>query len=822
MIDSFATAAQCAEDALADPGGLRYTHLPTLVAFIDGLRPGETPEDWSPPALLVGVRLGRLLLDLGLRDDAERVLRVLADRLESPDDEGAVDLGNALGALGASLGLLGDASDALHVALAAEGASRSDQVRTLVNLAAVNLSQGDVPLAAARVWVAHGLLAREDVSVSSRVRGLLAAVELRIGKAGGTTPKKPAAAVAELVDQAAELVDELGDGDPRSLLAVADVAVARFELALGASNAANLEEALKVLEVAAQRLAALLGADHPQALGVQADLVAAQVEAARVARSTARLERSVQLLESVARRLEVRLGPTHPRSAAALTNLVSAQVESVRVADEPGKAERTVTLLAERARRAGELFGEGHPVTRLVRASLAECRRIASGEGDARGEGTTLLLTRRDSLGDWAGEEDSAYQSYDQRLRELLEVIRRLGQLPSSEPDEYDRRAAARALARGRARPAYSLPERDEPLYPPREQSSRYPMSPRRPFDALSLDEDDPVFTVQVRAVGVDGVHFGETAKGFVPADEISVWPDTEPERVVAVGEYIDVVFMGGRNREGLMLFSMKRLFARRAREFLESVRDANGAVWGVVKKAYESGLVIDVGLPGLLSRARIQADPDPDLRSYLGRELAVKILVVPTQGDTVMVSRLAWLEETHGGSPRSRAYPPRPHLLIDSYDIPEPIHRGQLLRSSSDPRTADADWTRFARTHRRGQIVPGEVTRVAYSGGDVYVRVAEGVEGLVPVLGLAEDARNAEDVVRVGDEVFVAITGIDPDQRFIFLSLRRADRALGDDPTTAEFDPTLYGDIPHDEARARFERHRQQVIDRRRRTRGA
>jgi predicted RNA-binding protein with RPS1 domain len=852
VIDSFASAAQCAQDALDDPGGLRYTHLPTLVGFVAGLDPGESPADWSAPALLVGVRLGRLLLELGLREDAEQVLRTLADQLPSVDGEEAVELANALGALGVSLGLLDEAGAVLHRAdllLLADPAVRtSDRIRTLVNLAAVELSQGKPREAAVHVMSARGLVAGSDTPPSSRVRELLAAVELRLVRSGMPTSVSPAEAVAELADRAAELVEELGDSDPRSFLAVADVAVARFQAALEAGDTTGLEEAQKVLEVAAQRLSALLGADHPQALGVQADLVAVQVEAARVARSPARLERSVQLLESVGRRLEARLGPTHPRSAAALTNLVSAQVESVRAADEPGKAERTVTLLAERARRTGQLFGEAHPVTRLVRASLAECRKIAAGEGDAHGGGTTMLLTRRDSLGDW-GHEEGDYRSLDDLLRnvqERLESLRRLEVGETSYPVAlWDR---SRARDEERLRPEdYLLPplpggthesrlhyarllaylEIGAPLssllYPP---SSSSPLVSRSslPQPLRHLADEDVQLAV-VEALDEEGATVTGQASGFVPADELSVWSALDPDRVLAVGERVRVVHLGRRGRDGRPLLSMKRAEAHLARQIIDHARRfTSGAVTGVVVRVHTVGLILDLGVPGLLPAAMIASHPVRDLQPYLGRELTAKVLDMPQPDGIVLLSRRAWLEETREGAHRRPPW------------------------ESADPLTADHNWLSFARTHKPGQIVPGEVTGFASLGVGAFVRVADGVEGLVPAFELAEGARSAHRVVRVGEEVFVRILALDPVRRTIDLSVRMADRTLGDDPAEAEFDPALYGAFLYDEegnpippedfgiaprtrrrarrewrtryneAKACFERHRQRVIRDRRR----
>jgi small subunit ribosomal protein S1 len=103
---------------------------------------------------------------------------------------------------------------------------------------------------------------------------------------------------------------------------------------------------------------------------------------------------------------------------------------------------------------------------------------------------------------------------------------------------------------------------------------------------------------------------------------------------------------------------------------------------------------------------------------------------------------------------------------------------------------TQEDPWRHFARTHAIGQIVPGKVTKLVPFGA--FVRVEEGIEGLVHISELAErHVEVPEQVVQVGDSIFVKVIDIDLERRRISLSLKQAnDAAVGN----AEFDPTLYG----------------------------
>ncbi|MDX6233819.1 MAG: small subunit ribosomal protein, partial [Nocardioidaceae bacterium] len=104
---------------------------------------------------------------------------------------------------------------------------------------------------------------------------------------------------------------------------------------------------------------------------------------------------------------------------------------------------------------------------------------------------------------------------------------------------------------------------------------------------------------------------------------------------------------------------------------------------------------------------------------------------------------------------------------------------------------TQEDPWQHFARTHQIGQIVPGKVTKLVPFGA--FVRVDEGIEGLVHISELAErHVEIPEQVVQIGDSVMVKIIDIDLERRRISLSLKQANET--EVATADDFDPTLYG----------------------------
>jgi small subunit ribosomal protein S1 len=103
---------------------------------------------------------------------------------------------------------------------------------------------------------------------------------------------------------------------------------------------------------------------------------------------------------------------------------------------------------------------------------------------------------------------------------------------------------------------------------------------------------------------------------------------------------------------------------------------------------------------------------------------------------------------------------------------------------------TQEDPWRQFARTHAIGQIVPGKVTKLVPFGA--FVRVEEGIEGLVHISELAErHVEIPEQVVQVNGDVMVKVIDIDLERRRISLSLKQANEGVTPD---TEFDPTQYG----------------------------
>jgi small subunit ribosomal protein S1 len=82
--------------------------------------------------------------------------------------------------------------------------------------------------------------------------------------------------------------------------------------------------------------------------------------------------------------------------------------------------------------------------------------------------------------------------------------------------------------------------------------------------------------------------------------------------------------------------------------------------------------------------------------------------------------------------------------------------------------------WADVESRYHAGQVIEGTVTNVVDFG--VFVRLEEGLEGLIHVSELAEGSNNhPRAVVREGDRVQVRVLSIDAARRRVALSLRQA-----------------------------------------------
>ena len=345
---------------------------------------------------------------------------------------------------------------------------------------------------------------------------------------------------------------------------------------------------------------------------------------------------------------------------------------------------------------------------------------------------------------------------------------------------------------------------------------------------------DGDIVTGTVVKVDHDEVllDIGYKTEGVIPSRELSIKHDVDPEDVVEVGDEIDALVLTKEDKEGRLMLSKKRAQYERAWGTIEQVKEEDGVVEGTVIEVVKGGLILDIGLRGFLPASLVEMRRVRDLQPYVGKEIEAKIIELDKNRNNVVLSRRAWLEQTQSEVRQNFLHQLQKGQIrkgvvssivnfgafVDLGGVDGLVHVSELSWKHIDhpsevvevgqpvtvevldvdmdrervslslKATQEDPWQAFARLHQIGQIVPGKVTKLVPFGA--FVRVEDGIEGLVHVSELAErHVEIPEQVVSVNDDVMVKIIDIDLERRRISLSLKQADEDF-----VEEFDPSRYG----------------------------
>ena len=331
----------------------------------------------------------------------------------------------------------------------------------------------------------------------------------------------------------------------------------------------------------------------------------------------------------------------------------------------------------------------------------------------------------------------------------------------------------------------------------------------------------------------------GYKTEGVIPSRELSIKHDVDPYEVVHVGDIVEALVLTKEDKEGRLILSKKRAQYERAWGTIEKVKEEDGLVEGQVIEVVKGGLIIDIGLRGFLPASLVEMRRVRDLQPYVGKVLEAKIIELDKNRNNVVLSRRAYLEQTQSavrqgfltelvkGQIRSGVVSSIVNFgaFVDLGGVDGLVHVSELSWKHIDhpsevvevgqevtvevldvdmdrervslslKATQEDPWQHFARTHAISQVVPGKVTKLVPFGA--FVRVEEGIEGLVHISELAErHIELPEQIVQVNDDIFVKVIDIDLERRRISLSLKQANDN-SDAQAVEEFDPYLYGMAP-------------------------
>jgi small subunit ribosomal protein S1 len=318
----------------------------------------------------------------------------------------------------------------------------------------------------------------------------------------------------------------------------------------------------------------------------------------------------------------------------------------------------------------------------------------------------------------------------------------------------------------------------------------------------------------------------GYKSEGVIPAKELSIRHDVDPGEIVKVGDEIEALVLQKEDKEGRLILSKKRAQYERAWGRIEQVMTEGRTIKGPVIEVVKGGLILDIGLRGFLPASLVDLRRVRDLHHFVGQEIEAKIIELDRNRNNVVLSRRAFLEESQSegrkkilesltkGDRRTGTVSSIVNFgaFVDLGGVDGLVHVSELSwrhvehpsevvsvgeevevevldvdldreRVSLSLRATQEDpWKEFERRFKAGEVIEGEVTKLVPFGA--FVRVADGIEGLVHISELSEShVESAEEIVQVADRVRVRVVEVDVSRRRVSLSMRRVDEPVGIEP---------------------------------------
>lgn len=326
-------------------------------------------------------------------------------------------------------------------------------------------------------------------------------------------------------------------------------------------------------------------------------------------------------------------------------------------------------------------------------------------------------------------------------------------------------------------------------------------------------------------------VDIGAKSEGVVPPHEMHCLQPEGSSRL-RPGDKVLVFVVQPESPEGQIILSLDRARGERGWRILQEYMDQNQSFEAYVTGSNKGGLLVNVeGVNAFVPLSQIVAGPDrgsPEatqkaLSEWVGKTMTLKVIELNRRRNRAILSERAavqerraaekerLLQELQEGDIRTgrvtsirdfgifvdiggadglvhlselswERTPKSPHDMFKVGDeVPVYVLKvdNETKKIALSVRRAQPErWEEIVARYREGQIVPGQVTKLAPFGA--FVRLEGPIEGLIHISELVDHRINhPKEVVEEGDVVPVKIVRIEYDRHRLGLSLRQArDRA--------------------------------------------
>jgi small subunit ribosomal protein S1 len=322
-------------------------------------------------------------------------------------------------------------------------------------------------------------------------------------------------------------------------------------------------------------------------------------------------------------------------------------------------------------------------------------------------------------------------------------------------------------------------------------------------------------------------VDINTKSEGVIVGEELEkVPPDVLAE--LKVGDSVQTYVVNPQDRNGNVALALTRTQASRDWVEAEELNTSQDVFEGVVAGYNKGGLIVKVGkirgfVPASqlvsLGKAEEGADPNKRLMAMVGRKLYLKVIELDREQNRLILSERAaqrqvrklqkekMLTELKEGDERegevisladfgafidlggadglvhlseitwkpinhpSEALKPGQHVRVVVLKV-DPDHKRvglSIKRLEKDP------WATIEERYKVGQLVEGEITKMAKFGAFARIKDDDAIEGLIHVSELSDKRiGHPKEVVKEGQMVTLRVIRIDASKRRLGLSLKR------------------------------------------------
>jgi len=233
-------------------------------------------------------------------------------------------------------------------------------------------------------------------------------------------------------------------------------------------------------------------------------------------------------------------------------------------------------------------------------------------------------------------------------------------------------------------------------------------------------------------------VDIGSKSEGIVPSREFSSL-NSEEKDALGIGETILVFVVQPENLEGQAVVSIDRARQEKSWRRLQELYEANEAIQAEVTNYNKGGLLVNLdGVRGFVPASQVSeirggddASKQADMAKLIGTKLNLKVIEINRHRNRLILSERQAMQE----------------------------RRDEMKE-------------RLIEELKEGEVRKGRVSSICDFGAFVDIG---GADGLVHLSELSwSRVRHPSEILKVGQEVEVAVLGINPQERKIALSLKR------------------------------------------------